>query len=73
MMGGFTKLPLPVERVLDGAKGCDFVLVLGWKGDEMWTAVSEGDMERAVYLATKFIHKVHAGDFDAGDYGGADD
>jgi hypothetical protein len=63
ILGGETKLPIPVERVLDGAKECDYVLVLGWKGEEMWTASSDGDLAKALWLATKFIHKIHAGDY----------
>lgn len=63
ILGGETRLPIPVERVLDGAKECDYVFVLGWKGTEMWTAASDGDMEKALWLATKFIHKLHAGDY----------
>jgi riboflavin synthase len=67
IMPGLTTLPLPVERVLDGAKGCDYVLVLGWKDGAVHAATSEGDMEAAVFLATKFIYKVHAGDYDGTD------
>ena len=64
MLPCVTTLPIPVERVLEGAKDCDYVLVLGWKGDVMHTACSDADLQRAIYLATKFIHKVHAGDYD---------
>lgn len=63
-LGGVTKLPLPVELVLDGAKECDYVLVLGWKGDEMWSASSEADLTKAVFIASRFVAKTHAGDFD---------
>ena len=63
ILGGVTTLEIPVERVLDGAKECDYVLVLGWKGDEMHTAASDGDLSRALWIATKFIHKLHAGDY----------
>lgn len=58
-----TTLPIPVDRVLDAAKTCDYVLVLGWKDGDMWTAASDSDLEKALWLASKFIHRLHSGDF----------
>lgn len=61
-----TKLPIDPDDVLDGAKGrLDYVLLLGWDKDgRMYTASSEGQMERAVYIATKFVHRQHHGDYE---------
>lgn len=60
-----TLLPIPVERVLDGARHLKYVLVLGWTEEgEFYAACSDGDMHAALFAATKFQHKLHAGDYD---------
>lgn len=61
-----TTLPISPEDILTGASGkLDYCLLIGWdKEGEMYTACSEGDMEKAVYMATKFVHKVHHGDYE---------
>jgi hypothetical protein len=64
VLGGLTTLPIPVERVCDGAKHLEYVLVLGWTKDgEMHTASSDGELQRALWIVTKFMHKLHAGDY----------
>lgn len=59
VLGGFTKLDIPVERVLDGAKDLESVLVLGWtKSGQLYAASSMGgDGMRAIELAMRFQHK----------------
>ena len=37
---GVTTNDIPVEDVLENAKGCDEVLVLGWKGSDFYCAMS---------------------------------
>ena len=64
-LGGYTKLDIEPDKVLNGALGkLDQVLVLGVAKDgEFYTASSSGKLERATFMAAKFIHKVHAGDY----------
>lgn len=61
-----TRLPIPPDDVLTGAVGkLSYVLVLGFDSEgEMYTASSDGDLSEALWAATKFIHKLHAGDYD---------
>lgn len=62
VLGGLTTLPIPVERVLDGAKKCTHVLVLGYdENGDFYAAASQttGNLE----LAAKFQHKLLAGDY----------
>jgi hypothetical protein len=65
VLAGYTKLDIPVERVLDGAKHLERVLVLGWTNDgEFWAASSHGgDGTKTADLAQRFIHKFYAGDY----------
>lgn len=64
ILGGETRLPIPVERVLEGAKDLEYVLVLGLDSEGNFiSATSEGNLQRALWFATKFIHKCHNGDF----------
>lgn len=65
VLHGDTSLPLPVDRVLDGAKHCEKVLVLGWTPEgELWCASSMGgNALSAVDLCQRFIHKYYRGDF----------
>lgn len=66
LLGGWTKLPIPVDRVLDGAKQHELetVLVLGWdKNGKFYAAASEADSQASTYMAQRFIHKTHAGDY----------
>jgi hypothetical protein len=64
LLNGVTTLPIPVERVLEGAKNLDSVLVLGWTKDgEFYAAASSGSFEESTYLAQQFIHKTHSGDY----------
>ena len=60
-----TTLPIDPDDVLNGALGkLDRVLVIGYAKDGgFYTAASDGDMAQALWLATKFIHKLHAGDY----------
>ena len=64
VLNGYTTLPIPIERVLEGNKDLTSVLVLGWNKDGKFVAAaSGGDFESAVFAAQRFIHKVHAGDY----------
>lgn len=60
-----TTLPINPDDVLTGTAGkLDYCLLIGWDKDgNLYTASSEADMERALYVATKFVHKVHNGDY----------
>lgn len=67
LMKGLTSLDLPVERVLDGAKHLESVLVLGWsKEGEFWAASSNGSAKTSeiVSLAQRFVHKFYNGDYE---------
>lgn len=62
ILGCETSLPIPVERVLEGAKDLEYCLVLGIDSEGNFVAAtSEGDLQRALWFATKFIHKCHSG------------
>lgn len=60
-----TTLPIDPNDVLTGAVGkLDHCLLLGIDKDgKMYTASSTGDIQWGVYMATKFVAKVHAGDY----------
>lgn len=61
---GWTKLPIPVERVLDGAKACESVLVLGWDAEgELYAAGSQGDARELLWLIEMFKQKLLQGDY----------
>lgn len=68
-LNGQTKGDIPVETVLNGAKDCEYVLVLGYDKDgNLEAGCSTASLERAVFIASRFIHKVHAGDYGS-EYG----
>jgi hypothetical protein len=62
-----TTLPIPPDDVLSGAMGkLDHCLLIGIDKDgKMYTASSSADLQWGVYMATKFVAKVHAGDYDS--------
>jgi len=64
-LGCLTRLPISPDYVLTGAAGnLEYVLVLGFdKGGEMYTASSDGDMAKALWITSKFAHKLHNGDY----------
>lgn len=65
VLPGLTKLPIPVERVLDGAKNLDEVLVLGYsKEGRLVVAASNPDKARVLLMAQQFVHKLIRGDYD---------
>jgi hypothetical protein len=67
-IGGWTKLPVPSERVLDAAKKFENVLVLAWDDDGLlYAATSDPDLHSNVCLAQKFVHKAMNGDYDGQD------
>lgn len=48
---GITKLPLSVDRVLDGARDLTEVVVLGWdENGELFISMSEPSLDRALML-----------------------
>lgn len=61
-----TTLDLNPDDVLTGNVGkLSEVLILGFdKEGEFLVASSNGDLERLCFLAQKFIHKVHSGDYE---------
>jgi hypothetical protein len=61
-LGCITTLPIDCDKILEAAKSqLSEVLVIGWTKDgKFYAAASEADLQIAVYLATKFIHKVHS-------------
>lgn len=61
-----TDQPLPVARVLDAAKGCATVLVLGELADgTAYRAASEPDTQRLLWWIESFKHQLLAGAYDA--------
>ena len=63
-LGCITKGEIPVRTVLDGAQDCEYVLVLGYDKDgNLISSSSTACLERAVFIATQFVHKVHAGEY----------
>lgn len=61
---GWTTLPLPVARVLDGAKECRAVLVLGWDAQgAFYTAASTGETKELLWWVESFKHKLLSGDY----------
>ena len=49
---GATTEEIPVEKVLDMAKDCDTVLVLGWKNDDFYCAMSDPRFAENILLVT---------------------
>lgn len=59
-----TDQPISVARVLDAAKDCAVVLVLGERADGSYYAASSGtDKGTYLFLIEQFRHKLLAGDF----------
>ena len=49
---GITTQDIPVDDVLENAKVCDEVLVIGWKGDDFYCAMSNPSVRDAFFLLT---------------------
>ena len=49
-IGGSTVLPIPPDKVLDGAKVCDEVVVIGWHGNDFYMATSQPDLKDVLLL-----------------------
>lgn len=65
ILPGLTRLPIPVDRVLDGAKEFKLtqVLLLGYTPEgKLYAAASQPD--GLLELAARFQHKWLAGDYD---------
>ena len=59
-----TKMPIPVERVLDGARDLQEVLVIGWDKDgELYGASSTGEVGELLELIERFKFKLLHGDY----------
>jgi hypothetical protein len=68
LFSGATTLPLPVERVLDAARGCTAVLVLGEAADgTVYAAASTGDGGTLLWWIETFKHKLLSGDYAGGE------
>lgn len=64
VLGNYTTLPIPVERVLNGGKDLEVVLVIGVDKDgKFHAACSQADLRGAVFLAQRFVHKALHGDY----------
>lgn len=48
--GGETTKDLSVEEVLEGARDCDDILILGWKGDDFYCATSNAQYSANLLL-----------------------
>jgi hypothetical protein len=60
-----TKLDIPVETVLDGARDLESVVVLGWDRDGAFIAASSvADTNAMLRAAALFQHKLLNGDYD---------
>lgn len=67
VMNGPTRLPIPVERVLDGHKDLEAVLVLGFdKSGNFTAATSTADLYACADMCQRFLHKLYRGDYDGG-------
>lgn len=61
---GWTTLSIPVEGVLEGARTCTEVLVLGWEADgTFYAAASVPDAATLLWWLEQFKHKLLAGDY----------
>ena len=59
-----TDQPLPVARVLDAAKGCTDVLVLGWTPEgDFYAASSTGDGGTLLWWLERFKYALLSGEY----------
>ena len=64
---GWTRLPLPVDAVLDAARGCTAVLVLGEAADgTFYAAASMADGAELLWLVETLKYKLLSGDYALG-------
>lgn len=64
-LGGDTTLPIPIERVLNGGKDAEFVLLLSCTKDGRFVAAaSEADLLKCADAANRFLHKLYGGGFN---------
>jgi hypothetical protein len=47
---GTTTGPVPVDKVCDGARELDDVLIIGWRGDDFYMAQSDSSIADALLL-----------------------
>ena len=60
----WTNQPIPPERVLEAARVCTDVLVLGWNEDgSLYAASSMPDSSELLWLMHTFQHKLLSGDY----------
>lgn len=60
----YTTLPVPVAQVLDGARDCTEVLVLGQATDgSFYAAASTNDVALMVWYLERFKHALLAGEY----------
>lgn len=61
---GWTRLPIPADRVLEAASACANVLVLGEEPDgTFYAASSVADGQTLLWWLETFRHKLLAGDY----------
>jgi hypothetical protein len=59
-----TDQPIPASRVLDAARACEEVLVLGVLPDgDLYCAASTGDAHALVFWLETFKHRLLTGEF----------
>jgi hypothetical protein len=66
-IGGYTRLPLNPDTVLEAAKGkTEHCLILGFGAEQMLTyvAASSSDKRWLLMAIEEFKHKLLAGDYD---------
>jgi len=66
-LGGYTKLDIDPDNVLDGAKGAlSTVIVIGHNKDDdtSYIAASTADKKRLLWMIEQFKFKLFNGDFD---------
>ena len=64
---GGTTLPLPVARVLEAAKGCEAVLILGLDAaGDFYAAASTGEAPVLLWWIEMFKAKLLHGDYASG-------
>ena len=60
----YTRLPVPVHKVLDGARDCTEVLVLGTAADaSFYAAASTNDVALVVWWLERFKHALLSGEY----------
>lgn len=61
----YTNLPVPVDRVCESAKSCDYVFIAGYDREgNLYFASSDSDKQKILFLLESFKFKLMNGDFN---------